>query len=75
MSKPIREELLKQREETLKRIPPELRADDYPAMVAKQLGIELIEVTEEDREKLRKLLSKGEPLSKIIIATRYGDDE
>ena len=63
------------REEDLKRIPPELRADDYPAMVAKQLGIELIEVTEEDLAKLRKLLSKGEPLSKIVIANRYGDEE
>ena len=69
MSKPTREELLK-------RVPSELRADGYVQRAAKSLGIQLSyePVTETQFNRLKEILSKGEALSKIVIENRRGND-
>ena len=69
MSKPTREELLK-------RVPSELRADGYVQRAAKSLGIQLSHepVTETQFNRLKEILSKGEALSKIVIENRRGND-
>ncbi|MDI6655824.1 MAG: hypothetical protein QME59_08100 [Candidatus Hydrothermarchaeota archaeon] len=38
--------------------------------LAKKLKFEIKKVTDRDFEKVREILSKGEPLSKIVIQTR-----
>ena len=55
----------------------EAMAYNYSLLVAKRLGITnpFERVTTEELEEIRNALSKGEPLSKIVIATRYGDEE
>ena len=38
--------------------------------IAKKLGIKVRKIGEDDLERVRKILSKGEPLSKIVIEQR-----
>lgn len=38
--------------------------------IAKKLGIKVRKIKEGDLEKVKKILSKGEPLSKIVIEQR-----
>ncbi|MFQ6119138.1 MAG: hypothetical protein ACE5KE_04520 [Methanosarcinales archaeon] len=38
--------------------------------IAKTLGLELKKVTSKDLERVRKILSVGQPLSKIVIESR-----
>jgi len=39
--------------------------------IAKKLGIKVRKIGKDDLEKVRKILSKGEPLSKIVIEQRF----
>ncbi len=38
--------------------------------IASKLGLKITKITDRDLKKVRKILSKGEPLSKIVIKTR-----
>jgi len=43
--------------------------------IAKKLGIELRKIGRDDLERGREILSKGEPLSKIVVEQRGDIDE
>jgi hypothetical protein len=52
------------------------RGNDYILAIAKRFGIRNLDepVTEEERERVRQSLSKGDALSKIVIENRGEDD-
>ena len=61
-------------EKRTKEIKTGLTDNNYARRVAEVLGIKLLDkVTEEERERVRQILSKGESLSKIVIENRGGN--